>query len=88
MLGIYIRGSAPDRLIEQVTCGDVGIERAVVVPKVLFPLMLGKLLEFKSSKDYKTHGSQAGAPDVICKIFSAAGARKSFFRFTSRKIPV
>jgi len=54
MLGIYIRGSAPDRLIEQVTCGDVGIERAVVVPTVLFPLILAKLSEFKASKEYKS----------------------------------
>ncbi|HKG60877.1 MAG TPA: hypothetical protein VKB05_14045 [Pyrinomonadaceae bacterium] len=25
-LGIYIQGSTPERLIDQVTCGDVGIE--------------------------------------------------------------
>lgn len=54
MLGIYIRGSAPDRLIEQVTCGDVGIERAVVVPTALYPLILAKLSEFKASKEYKS----------------------------------
>ena len=36
-LGIFIQGSAPERLIDQVTCGDVGIEKAVVVPKSLFP---------------------------------------------------
>lgn len=54
MLGIYIRGSAPERLIDQVTCGDVGIEKAVVVPKPLFPLMLTKLGEYSSSKSYKS----------------------------------
>jgi hypothetical protein len=53
MLGIYIRGSASERLVDQVTCGDVGIEKAVVVPKPLFPLMLAKLDEFTASKSYK-----------------------------------
>lgn len=54
MLGIYIRGSSPDKLIEQVTCGEVGIERATVVPTVLFPLMLEKLSKLTSSKEFKT----------------------------------
>lgn len=54
MLGIYIRGSAPERIVDQVTCGDVGIEKAVVVPKPLFPLRLEKLAEFSSSTSYKS----------------------------------
>ena len=54
MLGIYIRGSASERIVDQVTCGDVGIEKAVVVPKPLFPLMLAKLDEFSASKSYKS----------------------------------
>src|ERR1700730_7597269 len=36
LLGIYIRGSAPERIVDQVTCGDVGVEKAGVVPKSLF----------------------------------------------------
>ena len=42
-LGIFIQGSAPERLVDQVTCGDVGIEKAEVVPRALFPQMLLKL---------------------------------------------
>ena len=53
-LGIYIEGSAPERLVDQVTCGDVGIEKAVVVPKSLFPQMLAKLGEVSRSKSYKS----------------------------------
>jgi hypothetical protein len=52
-LGIFIQGSAPDRLIDQVTCGDVGIEKAVVVPKSLFPQLIEKLDELTQSKAYK-----------------------------------
>lgn len=54
LLGIYIQGSAPEKLVEQVTCGDVGIERAVVVPKPLFSMMLSKLDSFAPSTSYKS----------------------------------
>ncbi|MBM4094557.1 MAG: hypothetical protein FJ276_34905 [Planctomycetes bacterium] len=53
-LGIYMEGSAPERLVDQVTCGDVGIEKAVVVPKSLFPQMLAKLEAVSQSKSYKS----------------------------------
>ena len=42
-IGIFIQGTAPERLVNQVTCGDVGIKRALVVPRPLFPHMLTKL---------------------------------------------
>jgi energy-coupling factor transporter ATP-binding protein EcfA2 len=53
-LGIYIEGTAPERLVDQVTCGDVGIEKAVVVPKSLFPQVLTKLAELSRSTRYKS----------------------------------
>ena len=40
---ILIRGSEAERLLRQVTCGDVGLENAVIVPEPLFPLMVSKL---------------------------------------------
>lgn len=73
LLGIYIRGSAPDRLVDQVTCGDVGIEKAVVVPKPLYPLMLSKLAEVKESKAYKS------------QWLSTWGARRDLQNFLSRR---
>jgi hypothetical protein len=54
LLGIYIQGSSPEKMVEQVTCGDVGIERAVIVPESLFPLVLARLREFPKSKAYKS----------------------------------
>ena len=51
LLGIFLRGTAPDRLIEQVTCGDVGIEKAVIIPKGLFKEVLLKLREFSQTED-------------------------------------
>jgi hypothetical protein len=55
-LGIYVRGSPIDKLLGQVTCGDVGLERAVVLAKGLFPLVLKRLNESSATKRYKTPG--------------------------------
>ncbi len=73
MLGIYIRGSVPDRLVARVTCGDVGLERAVVVPRGLYPLMLSKLAEFTASTTYKS------------QWLSTWGARRDLLDFLSRR---
>jgi len=72
-LGIFIQGSAPDRLVEQVTCGDVGIEKAVVVPKSLFPEMLTKLSELSRNKSYKS------------AWLSTFGARRDLQGFLARR---
>jgi hypothetical protein len=53
-LGIYVHGSPIDKLTAQVTCGDVGIERAVALPRGLFPLVIKRLDEFSSTTRYKT----------------------------------
>ena len=44
-LGIFIQGTAPEHLVNQVTCGDVGITNATIVPTSLFPQVLAKLDE-------------------------------------------
>ena len=54
LLGIYVHGSPIDKLTAQVTCGDVGIERAVALPRGLFPLVIKRLNEFSSTTRYKT----------------------------------
>lgn len=55
LLGIYLQGSDPDRLVEQVSCGDVAIEKAVVVPTALFPIMFSKLDQLGESKAHKNY---------------------------------
>ncbi|MBU0507500.1 hypothetical protein KKH27_01505, partial [bacterium] len=73
LLGIFVQGSAPEELIEQVTCGNVGIEKAVIIPKALFPLMLVKLGEFSTSKKYKS------------AWLSTWGAKSAIQRFLARR---
>jgi hypothetical protein len=54
LLGIYIRGSSIEKLTRQVTCGYVDIEGAVVLPSTLFPAIIERLAEYKTSSSYKT----------------------------------
>jgi hypothetical protein len=54
LLGIYVHGSPIDKLLGQVTCGDVGLERAVTLPKGLFSLVLTRLSEVPAAKQYKS----------------------------------
>jgi energy-coupling factor transporter ATP-binding protein EcfA2 len=53
-LGIYVHGSPLDKLTAQITCGDVGLERAVILPRGLFQLVLKRLDESTTSSRYKT----------------------------------
>lgn len=54
LLGIYVRGSDTEKLMRQITCGDTGIEGAVVVPSSLFNLLIGRLVTHKTTPAYKT----------------------------------
>lgn len=54
LLGIYVQGTPTEKLLEQITCGDVGLENAVIVPNVLFSLVLVRMTEFASTSQYKT----------------------------------
>jgi hypothetical protein len=80
-LGIFIQGSAPERLIEQVTCGDVGIEKAVVVPKSLFPQMLSKISELSKSKSYKSASLSTFGARWDVQIFLARRCSMEFLAF-------
>lgn len=53
LLGIYLQGSETEKLISQITCGNVGIQNAVVIPKSLFLLVCRRLDEISASRIYK-----------------------------------
>jgi hypothetical protein len=72
LLEIYILGSAPEKLVRQVTCGNVGIDGAIVVPKSLFSLVLTRLRDFVKSN------SQSG-------FLSSWTAESAFHGFLSRR---
>jgi len=73
LLGIYIQGAPVEMLVEQITCGDVGLEKAVIVPKNLFESVMGRLTQFKSSDKYKTG------------YYSTWNAKRVLYNFLSRR---
>ncbi len=73
LLGIFLSGSSTENLISQVTCGNVGIEKAVVVPKSLFPMMIARMREFSASNKYKV------------QWMSSWGARWTLYRFLANR---
>ena len=87
LLGIYLKGSPTEKLIYQVTCGDVGLEKAVVISKALFPLMLGRLSEFSATTVYKSPWlSTWGARDRL-QGFLARRCSKDFLSLYLEKHP-
>ena len=44
-LAVFVAGSDPNKLVAQITCGDVGIKRATIVPRSLFSEIMVKLDE-------------------------------------------
>lgn len=46
LLDIYIEGAPPEELITTITCGNVGLEGAVVLPNSLYPSVAEKLASF------------------------------------------
>ncbi len=73
MIEIYLHGSTVDKLLDQITCGDVKVKNAIIVPKKLFPLILDKLNSYKSTKKYKT------------EILSEWGAKRTLFNFLAKR---
>jgi hypothetical protein len=54
LLGIYVQGADVGKLMQEVTCGDAQVERAVVLPKNLFGLMIERVLSFRKSPSFKS----------------------------------
>ena len=53
MIGIYIKGTPIEKLVQQVTCGKVGLEKAIIVPASLFGLVIDRI-EAAYAARYKT----------------------------------
>ncbi len=72
-LEIYLRGTDIEKIMEQVTCGNVGLEKTIIVPKAMFSLVLERVLLFKKSELYKTG------------YLSRWGAKRKVYTFLSRR---
>lgn len=86
-LDIYIQGTAPERLVGQVTCGDVGIEKAVIVPKSLFSQILAKLKDWSRSKSHKSPWLSTFGAKRDLQGFLARRCSKEFLSLYLRHSP-
>jgi hypothetical protein len=70
-LEIYLQGTAMDKVLDQVTCGNVELEKTVIVPKSMFPLIIERMGSFKASGEYKSsYLSQWGAKRKVLTFLS------------------
>lgn len=73
LLEIFLSGSSTENLLSQVTCGRIGIEKAVIVPKSVFPAMMERLRDFSASNKFKG------------EWMSSWGARRALYRFLANR---
>jgi hypothetical protein len=87
LLEIYLQGSPTEDLVDQVTCGDVGMEKAVIIPKPLFPVMLRRLEEFSKSAEYKSDLYATWGAQSRIMGFLAQRCSREFLSFYVAKHP-
>jgi energy-coupling factor transporter ATP-binding protein EcfA2 len=46
LMDVYIEGAPPEKLLSTITCGDVGLKGAVVVPRAVYQAVLRKLATY------------------------------------------
>ena len=78
LLGIFIHGTVADKLMRQVTCGDVGMENAIIIPRALFPVVLFKLRQFRSDKTYRSANLSAWDAESKLQGFLARRCSNEF----------
>lgn len=78
LLGVFVQGSTPEKLMGQITCGNVGIQGAVVIPRTLFPAVLARFEGFSSSSDYKTGWMASWGAKRQLQFFLASRCSKDF----------
>lgn len=53
LIGIYLQGSKIESLFNQITCGNVGVTGAVIVPESLFPVIVDRLSSYTRAANFK-----------------------------------
>ncbi|RKS03353.1 hypothetical protein [Flavobacterium sp. 102] len=70
---IFLHGSSTDQLLDKITCGDMGVRNAIIVPGQMYILILEKLKRYKKTKRYKV------------EFMSTWGAKRKLFNFLARR---
>jgi hypothetical protein len=73
LLEIFLQGSNTEDLLRQITCGDVGLQKALIIPRSLFGGIIQKLMSFTHTDRYKT------------RYLSQWDAKRDLFTFLARR---
>lgn len=87
LLEIYIKGSDVDKLLEQVTCGDVNLTKAIVLPKSLFPLIIEKLKNYNKTSRHKTEFTAKWYANRNLLNFLSRRCSKNFLKLYVKENP-
>ncbi|ALA26698.1 hypothetical protein [Piscirickettsia salmonis] len=78
LLGIFLSGSSTENLLSQITCGNVGIEKAVIVSKTFFSMIIDRLSDFSKSVKYKVQSLSSWNAKRVLDRFLANRCSKEF----------
>ena len=78
LLGIFLSGSTTENLLSQITCGNVEIEKAVIVPRSLFSMIIDRLSGFSNSDKYKVEWLASWSAKRALDRFLASRCSKGF----------
>jgi len=87
LLEIFLTGSTVESLTAQITCGNVGIENAVIVPKALFSMMVDRLGGFTSSDKYKSEWNSEWDARWTLRNFLARRCSRDFLELYLKRDP-
>ena len=88
LVDILVEGSDLERLMAQVTCGDVGLENAVVIPDSMFSEMVTKVHEALHGASRPTLQKKTVANRRLAHIFLARRCSIKFLQLLLEKYPI
>lgn len=55
LIEIYLKGCDVEKLINQISCGNLNLPNTVIIPKKFYTLVLSRLSRFSQTKEYKNN---------------------------------
>lgn len=78
LIEIYLRGCDVEKLINQVSCGNLKLKNTIVIPNKFHHLIIARLSSFTSSKDYKNEWTSIWGAKRDLLTFLATRCTKEF----------
>lgn len=87
LLEIFLIGTDIGRLMEQITCGNVRLEKTIVIPKTKFELIADKMISYKESDAFKTGYLSVWDAERSILSFLSNRCSKDFLEMYTSKNP-